>query len=138
MFFILNRLWTSLKKFVPQKKKKVVFTLSALIVYRCNVLFDILVRNIFYTCHEPYFTPSLCHLIQISFHPSQTFHQRFRHFRHFQTLHYFVAPSLVTCCFVTRHPSPVTSSHRHSIVVILHYQFPSLPSFVISDLFRPY
>ena len=47
----------------------------------------------FYFCHEPYSTPSLCHLIQISFHPSQTFHQRFRHFRHFQTLHHFVASS---------------------------------------------
>ena len=36
------------------------------------------------------------------------------------------------------HPSPITLSHRHSIVIILHYQFPSLLSFVISDLFCPY
>ena len=40
--------------------------------------------------------------------------------------------------FVTCHPSPVTSSLRHSVIIILHYQFLSLPSFVISDLFRPY
>ena len=45
---------------------------------------------------------------------------------HFQTLHHFVTPS------------HVTSSHRHSVVIILHCQFPSLPSFVISDLFHPY
>ena len=49
--------------------------------------------------------------IQISFHPSQTLHQCFRHFHHFQTLHHFVAPSLITRRFVTRHPS-----HRHSII----------------------
>ena len=50
-------------------------------------------------------------------------------------------PSL-HCCIThhlsLRHPSPVTSSLHHSIVIILHYQFPSLPSFVISDLFHPY
>ena len=39
---------------------------------------------------------------------------------------------------VTRHSSPITSSLRHSVVIILHYQFPLLPSFVLSDLFRPY
>ena len=74
-------------------------------------------------CHEPYSTPSLCHLIQISFHPSQTFHQCFRHFRHFQT------PSLRRS--VTRHPSPVTRhpSHRHSVI-------PSSLFFIIS--FRHY
>ena len=58
-------------------------------------------------------------------------------FPHFQTLHHFVAPSLVASSPVTRHPSPVTSSLRHSVFIILHYQFPSLPSFVISDLFHP-
>ena len=62
--------------------------------------------------------------IQLSFHPSQTFHQRFRHFRHFQTLHHFVAPSLVTRRLVTRHPS-----HRHSVI-------PSPLFFIIS--FRHY
>ena len=75
-------------------------------------------------CHEPYSTPSICHLIQISFRSFQTFHQRFRHFRHFQTLHHFVAPSLVTRRFVTRHPS-----HRHSVI-------PSPLFFIIS--FRHY
>ena len=61
--------------------------------------------------------------IQISFHPSQTFHQCFRHFRHFQTLHYFV-----TC-----HLSPVTSSHRHTVIpsslffiISFHHYRPSL------------
>ena len=34
---------------------------------------------------------------------------------------------------VTRHPS-----HCHSIIIILHCQFLSLPSFIISDLFHPY
>ena len=82
-------------------------------------------------CHEPYSTPSLCHLNQISFRPSQTFHQCFHHFRHFQTLHHFVAPSLVTRRFVTRHPSPVTRhpSHRHTVI-------PSPLFFIIS--FRHY
>ena len=42
--------------------------------------------------------------IQISFHPSQTFHQCFHHF---QTLHHFVAPSPVT-----HHPS-----HRHTVIL---------------------
>ena len=36
------------------------------------------------------------------------------------------------------HPSPVTSLLHHSIIIILHCQFPSLPSIIISDLFRPY
>ena len=62
--------------------------------------------------------------IQISFHPSQTFHQCFHHFRHFQTLHHFVALSLVTCRFATHH-----TSHRHSII-------PSSLFFIIS--FRHY
>ena len=32
----------------------------------------------------------------------------------------------------------LTSSLRHSVFVILHYQFLSLLSLIISDLFRPY
>ena len=62
--------------------------------------------------------------IQISFHPSQTFHQRFCHFCHFQTLHHFVAPSFIAPSFVTHHPS-----HRHTII-------PSSLFFIIS--FRHY
>ena len=37
-----------------------------------------------------------------------------------------------------RHSATRHLSLRHSVVVILHYQFPSLPSFVISDLIHPY
>ena len=95
-------------------------------------------------CHEPYSTPSLCHLIQISFHPSQTFHQCFRHFHHFQTLHHFVAASPVTRRFITRHPSPVTrhivtpsfrlhySSLSVSVIIVLRY-FGSLPPLLSSE-----
>ena len=63
--------------------------------------------------------------IQISFHPSQTFHQCFRYFCHFQTLRH---SSLVTSSPVTRHPS-----HRHTIIpsslffiVSFHHYRPSL------------
>ena len=49
--------------------------------------------------------------------------------------------SAISRCSITLslcHLSPITSSHCHSIVIILRCQFPSLPSFIISDLFRPY
>ena len=79
-----------------------------------------------YCCHEPYSTPSLCHLIQISFHPSQTFHQcsaistMSRHSITSSLCH----SSLVASSPVTRHPS-----HRHSVI-------PSPLFFIIS--FRHY
>ena len=52
-------------------------------------------------------------------------------FPHFQTLHHFVAPSLVASSPVTRHPSPITRhpSHSHSVI-------PSSLFFIIS--FRHY
>ena len=49
--------------------------------------------------------------------------------------------STISRCSITLslcHLSPITSSHRHSIVIILRRQFPSLLSFVILDLFHPY
>ena len=83
-------------------------------------------------CHEPYSTPSLCHLIQISFHPSQTFHQRFCHFHHFQTLHHFVAPSHVTRHIVTPSFCRHYSSLSVSVIIVLRY-FGSLPPLLSSE-----
>ena len=61
--------------------------------------------------------------IQLSFHPSQTFHQCFHHF---QTLHYFVAPSLVIPSFCCHY-----SSLSVSVITVFRY-FGSLPPLLSS------
>ena len=129
MFFILNRLWTSLKKFVPQKKKKgSIHTVGTnCLSMQCFIWY-------FSTKHFLYLSWTIFHSIPLPFNPNlipslPNLPPMFPPFPPFPD-----TPLLrrsVTRHSLLRHPPPVT---RHIVTPSFHRCYSSLSVSVITVL----